>query len=50
MENMTKAQLQSVCDQKGIAYNSKTTKQELIDRINSSKKEAEVGNPFDGEY
>lgn len=47
---MTKAQIQAVCDQKGITYNSKNTKQELIDKINSSKKKSVIGDSFDGEY
>jgi hypothetical protein len=50
MENMTKAQLQAVCDQKGIKYTSKTTKDELIKLINKDKKSAKVGESFEGEY
>lgn len=50
MKNMTKAQLQAVCDQKGIKYTSKTIKDELIKLINAGKKSAKIGKSFNGEY
>lgn len=50
MKTMTKVQLQTICDQKGISYTSKNTKEELIAKINSGKTVASTGSSFPGEY
>lgn len=56
MENMTKAQLQAICDQKKIAYNSKSTKQDLLAAIEACKKASKKKlaekpvQKFSGEY
>lgn len=47
---MTKKQLQEAATRKGIKFNSKTTKAELIAALDGAKPEAVVGPKTGGEY
>lgn len=50
MENMTVAQLKEIANQKGIAFNSKTTKAQLIASLQTAEQPAKTGRSFTGEY
>lgn len=54
MENMTKAQLQAVMTQKGLAFKAKDTKEALIKALKDAAKKAGSVKPekkeFGGEY
>jgi hypothetical protein len=50
MQNMTIAQLKEICDQKGLKYNSKVTKTQLIALLNTGETAAKAGPLFKGEH